>query len=448
MFTLEQLKALAEKKVGEAQAIYETAKTEDRELKDDERTLAVSLTEEATEHTAEITRRLGDEKAAAALAGVISSVDIPVSHVVSSDATPYIELGEPGWKSDPTYGFGTPRKFLQAIMDARPGSVPDNLKALAVTKATAGSDEHSTFDDAYGGYTMPETWAPGVMKIEPESDPAASLVRRVPMTTQVVHFNARTDKDHSSSVTGGLQVYRRGEADTSQASREAMEQIELKATGLFGLAYATEELLAHSPISFTAMLEQDFGTEFASKILKERINGTGVGQFEGLLITPCKIAIVAEDNQVADSIVLENIINMRARCYGYGKAIWIANHDTLPQLMKLMFDTSAGTKTPMWIASARDGEPDRLFGRPLFMSEYAKTLGDEGDIILCDWSQVMEGTLTSISGLDSIHVRFTNHERTFKFWMENDSKHSWRSALTPVESSITLSPVLTIAART
>jgi len=48
---------------------------------------------------------------------------------------------------------------------------------------------------------------------------------------------------------------------------------------------------------------------------------------------------------------------------------------------------------------------------------------------------------------ESVHVRFVNHERTFKFWLRNAGAPWWRSALTPNKSSVTLSPFVTLAAR-
>ena len=44
-------------------------------------------------------------------------------------------------------------------------------------------------------------------------------------------------------------------------------------------------------------------------------------------------------------------------------------------------------------------------------------------------------------------MRFLNHERTFKFWLENDGQSWWRSPLTPKESSETLSPIVVLQER-
>jgi len=52
-----------------------------------------------------------------------------------------------------------------------------------------------------------------------------------------------------------------------------------------------------------------------------------------------------------------------------------------------------------------------------------------------------------MSNAESVHVRFLNHERTFKFWMENDGRCWWRSAMTPKRSASTLSPFVTLATR-
>ena len=88
-----------------------------------------------------------------------------------------------------------------------------------------------------------------------------------------------------------------------------------------------------------------------------------------------------------------------------------------------------------------------LLGRPLFFSEFCETVGTLGDLICGNWSQYLEGTLSSQQRAESVHVRFVNHERTFKFWMENDGKCWWRAALTPNQSTTTLSPFVILEAR-
>lgn len=350
---------------------------------------------------------------------------------------------------DPKRGFKDHREFLSKVMDASiTGRADNRLKSLispSTEHLTAGSDEHGTYSDPYGGFFVPVAFSPEQLRLDPESDPMAGLVRSIPMTTPSISFNARVDKNHSTSVSGGLRVYRRKETQTVAASRMEHEQVELKATALFGVAYATEELLARSLVSFVALLDAGFSDEFNAKLVNERLNGTGTGEFEGVLNSPSKISVSKESGQAAATIVKENIDQMQMRSWRYGSAVWMANHGTRAMLKSLVQVIGTGGIAVPYYSTSGDGMA-MLDGRPLFFSEYCQALGTEGDLILVNWSEYLEGTLTSQQNAESMHVRFLEHERTFKFWMENDARCWWRSAFTP-KNGPTRSPIVTLATR-
>jgi HK97 family phage major capsid protein len=350
------------------------------------------------------------------------------------------------WQKDPNCGYARPRDFLLEVIEAsRPGG---ELSARMKFLAAAGSDEQGGHSDPHGGFFVPEGMSPRLLSVGIEADPTISRVTQIPMTSPIVKFNARVDKNHTSSVSGGLRVYRRAETQEPTASRQEFEQVKLEATGQFGLAFITEELLERSIVSFVAMLEAGFRDEFASEGLRERIRGTGVGEPLGVLKSPALISVAKENMQAADTINGTNIVNMRSRIWNYERAIWIANHDTFPKLIGAHIP---GTNTDIYLFTPGNGTdvPATLFGRPIFFSEFASTVGDLGDLLLCDWSQYLWGTLGSRNPrrAESIHVRFLNHERTFKFWVENDGQPWWRSALTPKNGANTLSPFVTLAER-
>jgi HK97 family phage major capsid protein len=365
--------------------------------------------------------------------------------------------GEPNRRKDPMRGFQTPREFITAIVrqgdkfhdcrDERLADLWDPAAGRSDKRSVraAGSDEAGEYSDPYGGFLVPEGFLPSLLKIGVEADPMAARVTRIPMELPSVKINARVDKDHSSSVSGGFTVARNVETQTPTATRAQFEQIELNADTLMGLGYATEELLSDSPSSFAAIIEAGFRDEFTNRLIDERLNGTGVGQFMGVMNSPCLITVSAEAGQSADTLLYLNLVKMRARCWNYSNAIWITNHNCLPQLMTMVLAVGTGG-VPAWQMNAVDGQPDTLFGRPVIMSEYAAALGDLGDIVLGDWSQYLEGTLQNVQGAESIHVRFLNNERTFRFSMRNAAAPWWRTAMTPKRGS-TLSPFVTLAAR-
>ena len=368
----------------------------------------------------------------------------------ANSSSPIIGNARMASEDDPKKGFKDHREFLTAVMEASSlGRIDDRLRGLVSPtsgrNATAGSDEHGTYSDPYGGFFVPVTFSPETLRLDPESNPMAGLVRAIPMATPSISFNARVDKNHSTSVSGGLRVYRRKETQTATASRMEHEQVELKANSLFGVAYATEELLARSLVSFIALLDAGFSDEFNAKLVNERLNGTGVGEFEGIYNSPAKITVSKESGQEAATVVKENIDQMRMRCWRYGSAVWIANHGTLAMLRSLVQVIGTGGVVVPYFTTTSDGQA-MLDGRPLFFSEFAPALGTEGDLSLCNWSEYLEGTLTGISNAESMHVRFLEHERTFKFWTENDARCWWRSALTP-KNGPTRSPIVTLQTR-
>lgn len=357
-----------------------------------------------------------------------------------------IKVGANRQELDPKKGFKNHVDFLMDVMSAeKKGSASDRLKLCV---KAVGSDEQSTFNNQAGGYLVPQGLFGEILGTNPFEIQADTgiMARQIPMSTQIVNVNARVDKNHSSSVTGGLQVYRRKEADSVTASAKNFEQIELKAENLAGIAYATEEILQASPVSFAALISSGFAEEYRSKLNSERISGTGVGEYLGVLNSPALVTIAKEGSQSNDTINITNVRKMRARIYGYQNAVWMINQDAYPQIAALG-ETTSGSNAPVFQPSLNLGDPDMLLGRPVIYDENMATLGDLGDIMLINWNEYLEGTWGGTSFAESIHVRFVNHETAFRFGVYNCGAPWWRTALTPKNSADTLSPFVALAAR-
>lgn len=393
-----------------------------------------------------------------------------------------IEVGAPNIAEDPRKGFRSHRDWALAVMkagkrggattderlkllmqndpeDEEAGGEPAFLMPEAFTpaslrgfKAAAGSDEQGVYDDKFGGITVGRTLLPGVLQLGFEGDPSSGRTQPVPMATPTVDMIARTDKDHTTSVSGGFTVTRKPETVAAASARASMEMVTLKATGLFGLAFATEEILSDSPISFVAVIEAGFRDQFAHQILSEKLRGKGGNEYLGILTALASlnagptISIAKVGGQGAGTIVVDNTINMRSRCWGYSNAIWIANHDTYPQLSKLNIPIGVAGQL-VYQQSMVEDRPDTLHGRPIFYSEYPSTVGQQGDVILANWSQFLEGLYQPLQSAESIHARFLNHERTFKLWQRNAGAPWWRSPLTPHKGANTLSPFVVLDVR-
>lgn len=376
----------------------------------------------------------------------LESRPTPTTGRRSSHPTPsaprVVESQEEKWASDPKKGFSGPREFMTSVIEVGRGmGQDDRLRFL-----TVGSDEARGNSDPAGGFLIPEAFSPNLLKLDPEDDPIGGRTTRMPMASTIVKIPARVDKNHSTSVSGGLTVTRRPETVAASASQMTFEQVTVEAHGLFGLSYATEEILTDSPISFAAILSAGFSEQFTGHLIRERIRGVGAGEMQGILNAACLVTVSKETGQAADTINKENIDKMRSRCWGYGKAVWLANYDTLPQLRSLSMSVgTAGVPVPYF--QQEPGGQAYLDGRPLIFTEYASTLGDVGDLILGNWSEYLEGIYQPMQSAESMHVRFVNHERAFKFWMRNGGAPWWKTAMTPQNGTNTLSPFVVLEAR-
>lgn len=343
--------------------------------------------------------------------------------------------------------FKTSGEFLEAVQTSTVSNrIDPRLRPLAV----AGLDEQGEYSDPFGGYMAPTSLAPTVLDRSAGSDdPFEGRTQPVKMTSSTVSVNARVDQDHTSSASGGLVVRRHAETFDVPASRFAMEQVTLMSHEAMGLTFASERVVSDSFPSFAAVLGAAYRAEFAAVFLEERLRGSGVGEMLGILKSPALIVAAKESGQAAKTVVGDNVVSMRARCWGYRRAVWVANQELAPQLMKCTVSVgTGGSALPLWSpGSEADGIPDRLAGRPIYYTDRASAIGDVGDLMIVNPNEYLDGTWVPFEYASSIHVRFAAVERAFRFMVRNAGAPWWRSPLTPKYGTATLSPYITLEAR-
>lgn len=253
----------------------------------------------------------------------------------------------------------------------------------------------------------------------------------------------------TGSRWGGVQVYRRGEAETVTAAKPSLGLFELRLEDMMGIAYATERLLRDATL-LQAIFEKAFASEFAFKCDDEIIRGSGAGQMLGILNADCKVKQSKEVGQSNGTIKAENVINMysRMRPRNLGRAEWYVNAESLPQLMTMSVAVgTAGGQLVYMPPSGLSAAPyGTLFGRPVTPLEQCSALGTEGDIMFADFLEYATIAKQMVSA-DSMHVRFLYNERTFRWVYPINGKPKLPSAITPYKGSKTLSPFVTLENR-
>jgi len=265
-------------------------------------------------------------------------------------------------------------------------------------------------------------------------------------------INGVDETSRASSRYGGIVSYWEGEADQMTATKPKFRQIELNLKKLTGLCYATDENLQDAS-QLEGIIRDSFKGEFGFKIDDGIINGTGAGQFLGILNSGALVSVAKETGQKANTIMAENVIKMSSRIFAdsFQNSAWYINQNTLPQLYTMSIAVGTGGQLVFVPPGGINGAPyGTLLGRPVIPIEQCKTLGTVGDIILADLSSGY--VLAEKGGIKadmSIHVRFEYAESLFRFILRMDGQPVRETKLTPANggSTSTLSHFVALATR-
>ncbi len=301
-----------------------------------------------------------------------------------------------------------------------------------------------------GGFLVPQGFIPELMKPVLEDAIVRPRARVIPMPLPTVTLPAIHETTRASNVFGGVSGTWVSEAGTvsSTTNEPEFKQIRLSVNKLTGYTRASNELLADSAIALEALLMQLFPEAIAYFEDDAFISGTGVGQPLGLLNADALIAVAAETGQASTTILWENIVNMYSRMLpsSLGKAIWLANLDTFPQLAVMSLAVGTGGSA-IWLNNGVAGPPMTILGRPVIFSEKPQTLGTAGDLYFVDFSKYLIGDRQTLTMSASPHVNFTTDEMVWRFVERVDGRPWITSELTPRVSSVTLSPYVSLASR-
>jgi HK97 family phage major capsid protein len=355
--------------------------------------------------------------------------------------TANVHVGENRRALDPQRGFQSHREFFHAVMQAGLGRPLD--ERLQPLRATQGSDE-SGVDD----FAIPEAWAPRVLTASTD-DPTLGRTLPIDMERPIVHVQARVDKDHTTSVSGGIRLIRHLNTSDAQTSRVQLESITLTANELMGVSFSSERLMTDNPRALIDLLERSYRDENAGVRLDEFFRGSGAGEPLGVLNSGALISVGKEAGQAAATVLADNFVKLRARCWGYHRAIWHVHQELFPQVAKATIAVGAGgSAIPIWHpGSDEDGTPDLILGRPAYFSDAPNAVGQKGDVLLVNWAEYLDAVYMPLQSVDSMHVRFAALERAFRFYTRNDGQPWWRAPLAPKRSVSTVSPFVTLDAR-
>ena len=207
-----------------------------------------------------------------------------------------------------------------------------------------------------------------------------------------------------SNLYGGVVPAWTEEAAEKDETEPDFRQFALIAHKLALYTEASDELLADSAIGLETLLSGLFSASISNEEEWAFINGSGAGQPLGIVHAGSAVTF-RQPRAAAGAIGINDIFNMLSHFMG-SSPIWLAHQSTMPQILSM--NGPAGNPSYVWIGNGRDAMPTTLMGYPIYFIENCPALGNEGDLILADWSKYVIGDRQTTTIDASKHYKFRN----------------------------------------
>lgn len=347
------------------------------------------------------------------------------------------------------WGWRTFGEFANSVRHANSGGQWDGRLSSQMAASTYGSE--GTGVD--GGFAVPPDFRSQILQRVMAEDQLISLTDQ--QTTSTNNITMPVDTTTPWQSTGGIQAYWDGEAQVLNASKPALEQVQLKLNKLTCLVPVSEELMDDAP-SLEMYLRRKAVEKMQTKVNTAIVTGTGVGQPLGILNSPALVTVADENGGY---ITPTDIFNMWSRMYGplRSSAVWLINQSIEPELfnMHVRVPNAAANDFvgggPVYLpANGVAGSPHAtLMGRPVIPTQACKALNTPGDILFVNLGQYL--TVTKGGGIQtdsSIHLYFDQQVTAFRFIFRLAGRSWWDATVSPENGSSTLSWAVALDTRT
>lgn len=364
-----------------------------------------------------------------------------------------IETQENG-DADPQRGFRTMGDFLMSVRGAavnvRTGvSMDRRLAALyrGEPQAAAPSTYGNEGNGADGGFLVPPSYSQRIFQLSLEEQALLPMTDDLPVEGNGMSL----PKDETTPWgANGVRAYWQNEAGAGTQTKPVFGRTDFRLKKLLALVPVTEELLADAT-ALGAYFQGAAARSIRWKTDEAICYGNGAGQPLGAFNSPAVITVVKDAGQLTGTLSTTNLANMISRlpAGSYGNAVWMLNNDVLPALFTLTLGNY-----PIYLPAGSpvgglQGSPyGTLLGRPIAVTQHAKSFSSQGDVVLADWRQYQ--SITKAGGIQtatSMHLYFDADATAFRSTFRVDGAPKLAAPISPANGSATMSPFIQLGAR-
>lgn len=443
-----QLRALLERKsksVAAMRAITDKASAENRDLTPEEDALFKAESQNLStinasldrEHALVLEETALAASAATAALGAAGGARVPPGSVVVTDNR----------EEDAQRGFRSFGEFAQVVRSsAGQGGARDERLMIGAAAPTTFGNESAGAD---GGFLVPPAFSNTIFTHSLSEDALLPYTDNTEISGNSMVF----PKDETTPWgTDGVRAYWQSEGTAGTQTKPKISTSSNRLQKLMALIPLTDELLADA-VALGSYLEPKIADSMRWKTNEAILFGSGNGVPLGALSGNAAVVQAKDSGQATLTLSALNLANMISRLPmggSYGRSVWLINNQVLP----LLFTLTLGNY-PIYMPGARpdaggfQGSPyGSLLGRPIMVSQHAKAVSAQGDVMLLDLKYYR--TITKPEGMQSatsIHLYFDADATAFRTTFRVDGGPKIVNPIAPANGSVNLSPFVQLAAR-
>ena len=335
-------------------------------------------------------------------------------------------------------GFTSLGEFAMAVGQANPAA---DANFRMDDRLSAPANVHTEQGDQAGSFLVPAEFREEIADLVfGDSDEIMNLISPEPTSKNKVQG---LGDETTPWGTDGVQAYWRGEAEQMTASKLNLTPRETALHECYAFVNATEELLEDAP-RLTNYLTRKAPSAIRWTAVDGFMNGDGVGKPLGWMKSDALVSVAKESGQAADTIVAKNLAKMFSRMLMPTQGVFLANSDTLPELMVLESENGQ----PLWQPNYAVGPGGAILGRPVIFSEHCPTVGDLGDLQFINPNGYEAfRKANGISLQESIHLFFDYNVRAFRWIFRIGGQPVLSAPVSPASGTNTKSHFVALAAR-
>jgi len=337
-----------------------------------------------------------------------------------------------------TGGFEDDTEFFNVILSNRFDPRLPPLQKQIFDAQTEGT--HST-----GGFSVPEELSSRWLDASLENEITRRHCQVFPMKSESLLVPAWDAKDFSSGAYAGLTMTFSGEG--SEASKQTAKMRQIQLTAKVGQIYVDASLeLVGDGKGFADQLRQAMIKAIGFGIDRHCIGsaGTGAGVPQSIQNAPCKIEISGETGQNSGTIVYGNLKKAYARQLNPDKAMWLFNHQAIPDLLELSIAIGVGGDHVPVLNQSGDGR-FTILGRPAIPTSHLPAIGSANCIMFINWDYYTLAMRQEVVFDTTDSHRWLTRERSYRVLIRFDGQATLDAEITP-ENGATLSPIVGLAA--